>query len=186
MRTFLMWLMLVFLTVVGGEAQAAPADWGALHLTSIDGKPLDTAALKGHVVLFVNVASYCGYTVQYSDLEALYKEYAPQGLVVVGVPCNQFGSQEPGTDGEIRNFCSTRYGVTFPMLGKQEVNGAGRSPLYSWLIGSKVGASRDIGWNFEKFLIGRNGEVVARFASHVVPKDPSLRAAIEYALASGA
>ena len=106
--------------------------------------------------------------------------------MVIGVPCNQFGSQEPGSDQEIKNFCSTRFGVTFPMLSKQEVNGSARSALYAWLVGSKAGASRDVGWNFEKFLVGRNGEVVARFASHVVPNDPSLRAAIEYALATGA
>ncbi len=186
MRAFLFSMMMAVLCSVSGVAHAAPADWGALHLTSIDGAAVDSAALKGHVLLFVNVASFCGYTVQYSDLEALYKQYEPQGLVVVGVPCNQFGSQEPGSDKEIKNFCSTRYGVTFPMLSKQEVNGSTRSPLYSWLVGSKAGGARDIGWNFEKFLVGRNGEVVARFPSHVVPNDPSLRAAIEYALAAGA
>jgi glutathione peroxidase len=186
MRAFLLSVTVALLCSLGGVAHAAPADWGAMHLTSIDGKALDTGALKGHVVLFVNVASFCGYSVQYSDLEALYKQYNPQGLVVVGVPCNQFGSQEPGSDQEIKNFCSTRFGVTFPMLSKQEVNGSARSALYAWLVGSKAGASRDVGWNFEKFLVGRNGEVVARFASHVVPNDPSLRAAIEYALATGA
>lgn len=186
MRALLLSLMMVFLGSVGGVAHAASADWTGLHLRSIDGEDVDTAKLSGHVVLFVNVASYCGYTVQYSDLEALYKQYQAQGLVVVGVPCNQFGSQEPGSDKEIKNFCSTRYGVTFPLLTKQDVNGAARSPLYTWLVGSKAGASRDIGWNFEKFLIGRNGEVVARFPSHVVPNDPTLRAAIEYALAAGA
>lgn len=167
------------------SAVAAPAEWSSLHMVMSDGKPASEDLLRGRVVLFVNVASYCSYTVQYSALEAIYRRYQAQGLVIVGVPSNQFGSQEPGSDKEIHNFCSTRYGVTFPLLTKQDVNGEQRSDLYDWLVASKPGANRPIGWNFEKFLVGRGGEVVGRFPSHIVPDDPQLTTAIEYALAVG-
>ena len=183
---------LLLLGLIGGLAAspqvgAAPASWASLQLVRGDGRPFDVSQLEGRVVLFVNVASFCSYTVQYADLEALWQRYKDRGLVVVGVPSNQFGGQEPGTDAEIRSFCSTRYGVTFPLLTKQDVNGDTRSPLYRWLVTNTPGGqARDIGWNFEKFVIGRNGEVVSRFPSYVVPTDPKLRAVIEYALASGA
>lgn len=157
-----------------------------LSLTSIDGTPFDNASLKGKVVLFVNVASKCGYTPQYEGLQALYEANDERGLVIVGVPCNQFLGQEPGSPEEIATFCKMNYGVTFPLLEKQDVNGVGRSPLYRWLVNSEVGGGDKIGWNFEKFLVDRDGKVVARFNSKVTPDDPALVAAVEAALAAPA
>jgi len=151
-------------------------------LIAIDGTALPDASIAGKVLLIVNVASYCGYTPQYAGLQTLSQRYRDRGLVVLGVPCNQFGSQEPGSAAEIRSFCSTRYGVDFPMLAKQDVNGPTRSPLYAFLVDSQVGGGRDISWNFEKFLVGRDGRVLARFGSPVVPLDPTVLAAVELAL----
>ncbi|HMV68814.1 MAG TPA: glutathione peroxidase [Myxococcota bacterium] len=153
-----------------------------MTLAALDGAPLDPGLLRGKVVLVVNVASFCGYTPQYSELQAVYERYRERGLVVLGVPCNQFGEQEPGSNTEIRNFCSTRYAVTFPMLQKQDVNGPGRSPLYGYLVDHAPRPGRDIGWNFEKFLVGRDGRVLARFTSQTTPLDPTVIAAIELAL----
>ena len=119
----------------------------------------------------------------YKGLQALYTEKASEGLVIVGVPCNQFGKQEPGSSDEIQSFCQINYGVTFPLLEKQDVNGPQRSPLYAQLVNSDAGGGRDIGWNFEKFLVGRDGVVLARFSSRFGPKHRKLRAAIESALA---
>lgn len=155
-------------------------DWSApLALVALDGKPLPSATLAGKPVLFVNVASKCGYTPQYAGLEKVWTEYKDRGLVVVGVPSNEFGGQEPGTAAEIQSFCSLTYGVDFPMLEKQQVNGAHRSPLYQKLVGT----GPDIKWNFEKILVGRDGTVLGRFPSNVTPDAPALRAAIETALA---
>ncbi len=155
----------------------------ALELRTLAGEPLDGARLCGRATLIVNVASRCGLTPQYTGMEQLYEELHPRGLEVVGVPCNQFAGQEPGTPEEIASFCSTTYGVTFPLLEKQDVNGPGRSPLYRALVDSPAGGGADIQWNFEKFLIGPGGDVVARFAPTVTPDDPQLRAAIEGQLA---
>ncbi|NCY10220.1 MAG: glutathione peroxidase, partial [Actinobacteria bacterium] len=139
---------------------------------------------QGGVTLVVNVASKCGLTPQYTGLEALHKEFAAEGFSVVGVPCNQFGAQEPGSAEEITTFCSTSYGVTFPLTEKIEVNGAGRHALYSSLtsVADAEGHSGDIRWNFEKFLIGKDGKVIARFSPMVTPEDETLRAAIRAAL----
>jgi glutathione peroxidase len=136
------------------------------------------------VVLVVNVASQCGLTPQYTGLEALHKEFASRGFSVVGVPCNQFGAQEPGSAQEITTFCSTNYGVTFPMTEKIEVNGAGRHALYQLLTttADAEGHAGDIRWNFEKFLVGKDGKVVARFGPMVAPDDATLRTAITGAL----
>jgi glutathione peroxidase len=141
-------------------------------------------ARQGGVTLVVNVASKCGLTPQYTGLEALHKEFAADGFSVVGVPCNQFGAQEPGSAEEITAFCSTSYGVTFPLTEKIEVNGAGRHALYSSLtsVADAEGHSGDIRWNFEKFLIGKDGKVIARFSPMVTPEDETLRAAIRAAL----
>ncbi|NBY58404.1 MAG: glutathione peroxidase [Actinobacteria bacterium] len=141
-------------------------------------------ARQGGVTLVVNVASKCGLTPQYTGLEALHKEFAAEGFSVVGVPCNQFGAQEPGSAEEITTFCSTSYGVTFPLTEKIEVNGAGRHALYSSLtsVADAEGHSGDIRWNFEKFLIGKDGKVIARFSPMVTPEDETLRAAIRAAL----
>lgn len=176
---------LVSAALVGSpQALAEDVDWSALDLKGVAGDALEAQELEGKVVLVVNVASFCGYTPQYEDLQLLWSRYRDRGLMIVGVPCNQFGGQEPGSDDEIRNFCTTRYGVTFPLLHKQDVNGPGRSTLYKQLVRSDVGDGEDIGWNFEKFLIDRNGDVIGRFPSHTVPLDPRLTAAIEMALGS--
>jgi glutathione peroxidase-family protein len=147
-------------------------------LTTLDGTPLSPEVLSNKVVLFVNVASKCGLTPQYSGLVALHKEFGDRGFVVVGVPCNQFGEQEPGSPEEIKTFAETKYDVDFTLLEKQDVNGAGRSPLYQFLVGD----GPDIGWNFGKFLVGRDGSVVGRFEPKTAPDDAELRAAIEKAL----
>ncbi|GAA4115047.1 glutathione peroxidase [Nocardioides fonticola] len=135
----------------------------------------------GKPALLVNVASKCGLTPQYTGLEALHEQYAARGFTVVGLPCNQFGGQEPGTSEEIAEFCSATYGVTFPMTEKIEVNGEGRHPLYAELTATpnENGEAGDIAWNFEKFLIDGSGAVVARFSPGVVPEDPALVAAVE-------
>lgn len=153
-------------------------------LTAISGSPLPDATLQGKVVLFVNVASRCGLTPQYDGLQTLWADLKDEGLVIVGVPCNQFAGQEPGTGTEIESFCKLNYGVDFPLLAKQDVNGGDRSPLYQFLVGSPAGGGADIKWNFEKFLVGRDGAVTQRFAPTVAPDSPELRAAIEAALAA--
>lgn len=176
---------LLLATTLLTSAFAPPAFAAGLAdipLVSIDGGRLDPSLLAGKVVLVVNVASFCGYTPQYSELQALYDRYDERGLVVLGVPSNQFGDQEPGSNTEIRNFCSTRYGVTFPLLQKQDVNGATRSPLYQYLVDHAPKPGKDIGWNFEKFLVGRDGRVLARFTSQTPPLDPTVLTAIEIAL----
>jgi glutathione peroxidase len=151
-------------------------------VTGIQGEPDLLGALRGKVVLVVNVASRCGYTPQYSGLERLHGELAGEGFAVVGFPCNQFGAQEPGTELEIREFCSTRYDVTFPLSAKVEVNGPGRHPLYDWLTSPGNGYPGDIQWNFEKFLIGRDGRVIGRYPSGTKPEDNGLRTDIAEAL----
>jgi len=142
-------------------------------------------ALNGKVVLVVNVASRCGLTPQYTGLEALQKEFSAKGFSVLGVPCNQFGAQEPGSADEITTFCSTNYGVTFPLTEKIDVNGPGRHPLYEKMtkVTDAEGHSGDIRWNFEKFLVGKDGNVIARFSPMVTPEDDTLRTAIRNALA---
>lgn len=141
-------------------------------------------AYKGKVLLVVNVASKCGLTPQYKGLEALYQKYKEQGLVVAGFPCNQFGAQEPGTNDQIKEFCSTKYKVTFPMFDKIEVNGPNRHPLYVALAGKDSEFAGDIKWNFTKFLISRDGKLLKRFDSRVAPEAPEVVAAIEAALAA--
>jgi glutathione peroxidase len=150
-------------------------------LPAIDGAETDLATLRGKTVLVVNVASRCGYTPQYAGLQKLQSELAPQGFTVLGVPANEFGAQEPGTNDEIQSFCETSYGVTFPMLGKTVVKGAGQHPLYAWLTSAAAPAG-DVKWNFEKFLVNGRGEVVGRFGSGVAPESPELRSAIAAAL----
>ena len=148
----------------------------------IDGKDVDLSAYKGKVVLIVNVASRCGYTGQYAGLQKLYDTYKDKGLVVLGFPANEFGAQEPGTDTEIATFCSSKYGVTFDMFSKIVVKGPGISPLYKTLTES-ADPKGDVGWNFEKFLIGRDGSIVGRYQPGTEPNDASLTKAIETELA---
>ncbi len=151
-------------------------------LPGIDRWDLPLDRFEGEVVLVVNVASRCGLTPQYKDLEALHRKYNDRGFQVLGVPCNQFAGQEPGTEAEIQQFCTINYDVTFPMSGKIEVNGGKRHALYEWLAGAQATFPGDISWNFEKFLIGRDGNVIRRFAPTVKPDAAELVSAIERAL----
>jgi glutathione peroxidase len=149
-------------------------------LDSIDGRPTPLSTYKGQVVLLVNVASRCGFTPQYSGLEALYEKYKDQGFVILGFPANNFGSQEPGTNAEIKTFCSTKYNVTFPMFSKVSVKGDDATPLYQFLIErANPSVAGDIKWNFTKFLVDRHGNVVARFEPPVKPDSPEVVTAIE-------
>lgn len=152
--------------------------------TTIEGTPGALAEYRGQVVLIVNVASKCGLTPQYKALEELYRTYKDRGFAVLGFPCNQFGGQEPGTEEEIQTFCSTSYDVTFPMFRKLDVNGAARHPLYAWLESesTKPDGAGDIVWNFAKFLIDREGKVVARFSPTMAPTAVGLVEAIEQAI----
>jgi glutathione peroxidase len=155
-----------------------------VQLRHLDASPASLEDYAGEVLLVVNVASRCGYTPQYAGLQKLYESYHDRGLEVLGFPCNQFGAQEPGTSEQIADFCSTTYGVTFPMFEKIEVNGPGRSALYEELSETPdaEGKAGDIAWNFEKFLIGRDGAVLGRFRSKIEPDSEALVEAIEYAL----
>lgn len=151
---------------------------------TIDGEECPLGDYRGRVLLVVNVASKCGLTPQYEALERIHREYEPRRFSVLGFPCNQFAGQEPGSDAEVKAFCETRYGVSFPLFSKIEVNGPGRAPLYAWLTSqpTQPDSGDEIAWNFAKFLIGREGGVRARFAPPVAPDAAELRAAIEGAL----
>jgi glutathione peroxidase len=155
-----------------------------IPLTDIDGHDTTLKPYAGKVILIVNVASKCRLTPQYSALEATYKKYQDQGLVVCGFPCNQFGKQEPGTSDEIKRFIAKKYHITFPMYEKINVNGQWRHPLYIALAGENSPYPGNISWNFTKFLIGRDGKIVARFDSDIKPDSPEVTQAIETALAS--
>jgi len=169
-------------TADADEKAAGPL---AYKVKSITGKEVDLAEHKGKVVLIVNVASACGLTPQYEQLEAIYEKYHDKGLVVLGFPCNQFGRQEPGTEAEIAKFCTDNYKIQFPLFSKIEVNGNGAAPLYQYLtaLDTKPQAKGKISWNFEKFLVGRNGQVVARFAPPTSPDAAEVIALIEAELA---
>nr|WP_281497198.1 glutathione peroxidase [Ornithinimicrobium sp. F0845] len=153
-------------------------------MTTLDGRPTTLGDYAGRALLLVNVASRCGMTPQYAGLERLQERYGEQGLTVVGFPCNQFNGQEPGTNEEIAQFCASTYGVTFPMMDKVEVNGEGRHPLFDELTRAEdaEGTAGDVGWNFEKWVVGPDGDVVARFRSRVEPESAEVVAAIEGAL----
>jgi glutathione peroxidase len=141
---------------------------GDFRATTIDGKDQDLGTYVGDVVLVVNTASECGFTPQYEGLQQLYETYAPRGLAVLGFPCDQFGHQEPGTEEEIAEFCEQSYGVTFPMFAKVDVNGPDAHPLYMWM--KEAAGGGDVSWNFGKFLLGRDGSVVARYSPEVEPE----------------
>ncbi|MBK9797471.1 MAG: glutathione peroxidase [Holophagaceae bacterium] len=149
-----------------------------LTLNSLEGKPQALSTYKGKVVLAVNVASECGYTPQYAGLQKLYAAMKDRGLVVLGFPCNQFGAQEPGSAAQIESFCQKNYGVTFPLFEKLEVKGPGKAPLYQFL----TARHGEPAWNFHKYLVGKDGQVIAAFPSKVAPDSPELKAAIEAAL----
>ncbi len=172
------------LSIVAFSFQSVAGDKGLLEhsVNTLEGKASKLGEHKGKVLLVVNVASRCGYTPQYKDLEGLYQKFKDQGLVVCGFPCNQFGSQEPGSASEIREFCSTRYNVTFPMYEKVDVKGANQHPIYASLSGKESPFPGDVRWNFGKFLVGRDGKVLKRFGSSTAPMSGELVKAIETAL----
>jgi glutathione peroxidase len=151
-------------------------------LSHLDGEETSLAEHKGKAILIVNVASRCGFTKQYSGLEKLYREYEGKGFVICGFPCNQFGKQEPGSDKEIKGFCTANFGVTFPMYSKIDVNGAGRHSLYETLVGKDSPTKGNVKWNFTKILVGRDGKPIDRFGSLTSPASTKLRKAIEKAL----
>jgi glutathione peroxidase len=178
-------LAVLWITSLIGAAAVLQA--GSVYdytLKTIDGQPLPLAGLKGKVVMLVNVASRCGYTPQYAGLEALYEKHKDQGFVIVGIPANNFGAQEPGTNAEIKTFCKSKYDVKFPMASKVSVKGSDQDPLYQYLTGESTDptAAGEIKWNFTKFLVGRDGRILARFEPAVAPDDPGLNAAVEKAL----
>ncbi|MFO0427765.1 MAG: glutathione peroxidase [Planctomyces sp.] len=168
---------------VGTNLMAAdPTSVHEFKVKSLEDKEVNLADYKGKVLLVVNVASACGLTPQYEQLQAMHDKYGEKGLVVLGFPCNQFGQQEPGTPAEIRQFCSSEYKVTFPLFAKIDVNGDSQAPLYSFLKSHSKDTGK-ISWNFEKFVIGKDGAVVARFSPRVKPDAPEVLAAIDAALA---
>ena len=173
-----MWTLVLSLFLATSEA-GVPNN---MTLTGLNGDRIEAKEFDGKAILFVNVASKCGYTSQYEGLQSLYEEYQDRGLVIVGVPCNQFGGQEPGTATEIQTFCKANYGVTFPLLEKQDVNGKNRSKLYKTLISSETGGGKNVRWNFEKFLVDKDGNVVGRYGSGVKPESTELKTAIDAAL----
>lgn len=163
---------------------AKPANPLDFVVKDIDGKEVNLSRYRGKVVLIVNVASKCGFTPQYAGLEKLYKTYQDRGLVIIGFPANNFGHQEPGTNEQIKTFCSSKYDVTFPMMSKISVKGSDKAPLYKFLTEAPTAGdfAGEIGWNFTKFLVDRNGNVIARFASATKPQDVNVTGAIEKAL----
>lgn len=162
-----------------GERKMSAHDFA---FTSIDGRPLPLKSYAGKAVLVVNTASFCGYTPQYQGLEAVWRKYRDRGLVVLGVPSNDFGAQEPGSTAEIKQFCETNYQIDFPLTDKQHVVGAAAHPFYKW-IAAELGEGGVPRWNFHKYLIGRDGHIAAAFPSAVEPTDPRVIAAIEKQLA---
>lgn len=178
-------LILSILVCIATTAMAAPQRTVYdFTLKSIDGQPVNLTEYHGKVLLLVNVASKCGFTPQYSALEALYKKYKNRGLVILGIPANNFGSQEPGTNAEIKTFCTNKYQVTFPIMAKVSVLGDDKTPLYQFLTDKTNNPTigGEIKWNFTKFLFNRNGKPVARFDSAVTPDSPEVISAIEAAL----
>jgi glutathione peroxidase len=169
---------------MAGSLMAAARSVYNFTLKSIDGKPVSLSEYHGKVLLLVNVASKCGFTPQYAGLESLYEKYKDRGLVIVGIPANNFGGQEPGTNEEIKKFCSNKYNVSFPMMSKVSVLGDDKTPLYAFLTDKSVNPQigGDIKWNFTKFLFDRNGKPVARFEPNVTPDSPQVISAVESTL----
>jgi glutathione peroxidase len=179
----LAWILLALVCAGTLMAQSA-ADLKSIPLKDINGKDVSLKDYQGKVLLLVNVASKCGYTPQYKALEATYRKYKDQGFAVLGFPCNDFGAQEPGSNEEIKQFCSTKYDVTFPLFDKIHVKGPEQHPLYTALTGKKSQFPGDIKWNFGKFVINKEGKVVNRFDSGAKPDSPEVTKAIEAALAA--
>lgn len=179
MKTIIVLLVLALVQIV--SAENAPKIYD-IPLKDIDGKATSLKPYQGKVVLVVNVASQCGHTPQYKGLEALFAKYKDKGLVVAGFPCNDFGAQEPGSNDEIKEFCTKKYSVTFPMFDKLHVKGAEQHPLYKELSGKESPFPGDVKWNFGKFLIGKDGKIIKRFEPGVKPESPEVIKAIEEAL----
>lgn len=177
--------LFVLLLLLGTTLMATEKTIYNFTLNSIDDQPTPLSSLKGKIVLLVNVASRCGYTPQYTALESIYEKYKGRGFVIVGIPANNFGGQEPGTNQEIKTFCTAKYHVTFPMMAKVSVKGDDITPLYQFLTDKNAhpDTGGEIGWNFTKFLVGPDGKVIARFDSKVEPDSPQVTSAIEKALA---
>ena len=174
------WVLLAGLMVLGAIPLRAAPDLYKFTLNSIEGESISLSTYKGKVILLVNVASRCGYTPQYTALESLYERYKDKGLVILGFPANNFGAQEPGSNAEIRNFCSTKYNVTFPIFSKISVKGDDKAPLYQFLTQkANPSVAGDVKWNFTKFVADRKGHVVARFESAVTPDSPEVVAEVE-------
>jgi glutathione peroxidase len=177
-------ILILMLSIAAGMVAAQAHSIYDFSMKSIDGQPTSLKSYSGKVVLLVNVASRCGFTPQYAGLEALYEKFKDRGLVIVGIPANNFASQEPGTNEEIKKFCSSKYSVTFPMMAKVSVLGDDKTPLYQFLTDKSSDPlfGGDIKWNFTKFLFDRSGKPVARFEPAVTPDSPEVHAAIESAL----
>ena len=177
--------LFVLLALLGTAAMATEKTIYDFTLNSIDGQPTPLSSFKGKIVLLVNVASRCGYTPQYAALESIYEKYKSRGFVIVGIPANNFGGQEPGSNQEIKTFCTAKYHVTFPMMAKVSVKGSDITPLYQFLTDKTAHPETggEIGWNFTKFLVGPDGKVLARFDSKVEPDSAQVTSAIEKALA---
>ncbi|MCC6821168.1 MAG: glutathione peroxidase [Verrucomicrobia subdivision 3 bacterium] len=180
MKTIALLGLAILMTTIAAHAESIYD----LKLKDIDGKDVSLGDYKGKVLLIVNVASKCGYTKQYTGLEAIQQKFQKQGFTVLGFPCNQFNRQEPGSNEEIKQFCTSKFNVTFPLFDKIDVNGANRNPLYIALAGKDSPFPGDIKWNFGKFLIGRDGKILKRFGSGDEPDSPEVTAAIEAALAA--
>jgi glutathione peroxidase len=176
-------VLLALSVMFSGISAVSAADLLTIPVKDISGKESSLGSFAGKTLLVVNVASKCGYTRQYKGLEALYQAYKDKGLVVVGIPCNDFGGQEPGTEEEIVQFCSSKYNVTFPLMSKVAIKGDAPHPLFAALTGAEAGHPGPVKWNFNKFLIGKDGKLVQRFESKVEPDSEELKAAIEKALA---
>jgi len=181
MRKLVICLMICAVAVMAGEKSVYD-----FTLNTIDGQPAPLAAYKGKVVLLVNVASRCGYTPQYTALESIYEKYKDRGFVIVGIPANNFGGQEPGTNAEIKTFCTSKYNVTFPMMSKVSVKGEDTTPLYQFLTDKTAHPQTggEIKWNFTKFLVGPDGHVITRFEPEVTPDASEVTSAIEKALSA--
>jgi len=177
--------LFVLLALLGTTLMASEKTIYDFTMNSIDGQPTPLSSFKGKIVLLVNVASRCGYTPQYTALESIYEKYKGRGFVIVGIPANNFGGQEPGSNQEIKTFCTAKYHVTFPMMAKVSVKGSDITPLYQFLTDKNAhpDTGGEIGWNFTKFLVGPDGKVIARFDSKVEPDSAQVTAAIEKALA---
>jgi len=180
MKTIALLGLAILMTTIAAHAESIYD----LKLKDIDGKDVSLGDYKGKVLLIVNVASKCGYTKQYTGLEAIQQKFQKQGFTVLGFPCNQFNRQEPGSNEEIKQFCTSKFNVTFPLFDKIDVNGANRNSLYIALAGKDSPFPGDIKWNFGKFLIGRDGKILKRFGSGDEPDAPEVTAAIEAALAA--